>query len=121
MPTPRSHFALALVLAALGGAAEANPPAGDPDSRAAAVEAQMTDAERVVLTNGIMPLPLGGDYKLPDGAIIGAGYVSGVPRLGIPALTETDASLGVAWACARTMARRRCPQASRWARHGTRH
>lgn len=24
-----------------------------------------------------------------------AGYVAGVPRLGIPALTETDASLGV--------------------------
>ena len=32
----------------------------------------------------------------PAGVTIGAGYVPGVPRLGIPALVETDASLGVA-------------------------
>ncbi|MFK4979922.1 glycoside hydrolase family 3 N-terminal domain-containing protein, partial [Klebsiella pneumoniae] len=25
------------------------------------------------------------------------GYIAGVPRLAIPALTESDASLGVAW------------------------
>jgi beta-glucosidase len=27
----------------------------------------------------------------------GAGYIAGLPRLGVPALKETDASLGVAW------------------------
>ncbi len=34
---------------------------------------------------------------LPPDAITGAGYVPGLPALGIPALRETDASLGVAF------------------------
>jgi len=34
---------------------------------------------------------------IPSEAVPGAGYVPGVARLGIPALKETDASLGVAW------------------------
>ncbi|HSI06665.1 MAG TPA: beta-glucosidase [Myxococcota bacterium] len=34
--------------------------------------------------------------KRPKEALVGAGYVRGVPRLGIPELFETDASLGVA-------------------------
>jgi beta-glucosidase len=66
--------------------------------RAAATVAQMDPAERVVLTHGIMPLPLfPNSPPIPEGAIPGAGYVNGIPRLGIPALTETDASLGVSW------------------------
>jgi hypothetical protein len=32
---------------------------------------------------------------LPSDAILSAGYIPGIPRLGIPALKETDASLGV--------------------------
>ena len=34
--------------------------------------------------------------QLPADAIFGAGYVAGIPRLGIPSLRETDASLGIA-------------------------
>ena len=33
---------------------------------------------------------------LRTGAIGSAGYVPGLPRLGVPALQETDASLGIA-------------------------
>jgi len=73
-------------------------PAADPDTRAATTLAQMTPAERTVLTQGVMALPVlpppGG---MPAGAIPGAGFVAGLPRLGVPALTESDASLGVAY------------------------
>ncbi|WP_093221114.1 beta-glucosidase [Sphingomonas sp. NFR15] len=74
---------------------QANSP-NDPDARAAAVERQMTDAERVTITHGIMAIPYGAT-KLPEGLLLGAGYVEGIPRLGVPALTETDASLGVSY------------------------
>jgi beta-glucosidase len=69
-----------------------------PDSRAAATEKAMTPDERTVLTHGILALPfLAPPGGLPKDAVIGAGYVAGVPRLMVPALTESDASLGVAW------------------------
>lgn len=71
--------------------------AQEASQRAAATEAKMTDAERTVMTHGIMAITAFVPTKLPDDAIQGAGYVAGVPRLGIPALTETDASLGVAY------------------------
>lgn len=67
----------------------------DPDVRAAAIEAQMTQEERFVLTHGMLALPLAG--KLPGDAVIGAGYVAGIPRLRVPPLRETDATLGVAY------------------------
>ena len=57
----------------------------------------MTAAEKVVLTNGIMALAFAPGTVLPADAVPGAGYVPGVPRLNIPALKESDASLGVAW------------------------
>jgi beta-glucosidase len=59
----------------------------------------MTATEKTVLTHGIMPLPVGPTpTTFPAEAIPAAGYVPGIPRLGIPALFETDASLGVAYA-----------------------
>lgn len=68
------------------------------DARAAATVKQMTADEKVVLTHGIMPLPLGGPTPpIPADAIAGAGYIPGIARLGIPALKETDASLGVSY------------------------
>jgi len=86
-----------LLVTALAPTAHALPP-GDPDARAAAVVAQLEPAERTVLTFGTMALPLGPKAKpLPPGALFGAGFVAGIPRLNIPALKETDASLGVAW------------------------
>jgi len=67
-------------------------------ARAAATVGRMTQAEKTVLTHGIMPLPLGpGPTSFPPDAIPGAGYVPGLPRLGVPALRETDASLGVTY------------------------
>jgi beta-glucosidase len=70
------------------------------DQRAAATEAKMTDAERFGLLHGILavvlPIPGMAPLKIPDDIKPTAGYVEGVPRLGIPALVESDASLGVA-------------------------
>jgi beta-glucosidase len=65
---------------------------------AAATEAAMQGEERVILTHGIMAVPLAGKFVLPEGAVYGSGYVPGIPRLGVPALCESDASLGVAYA-----------------------
>lgn len=75
-------------------------PAADmakADIRAADTVKRMNADEKVVLTHGIMPLPMLSNAIMPEGAIPGAGYIAGIPRLGIPALTETDASLGVSW------------------------
>ncbi|KRA66560.1 beta-glucosidase [Caulobacter sp. Root655] len=57
----------------------------------------MTDDERFSLLSGIMPVAFPGmaTVTIPPGVKPSAGYVSGVPRLGVPALRETDASLGV--------------------------
>ncbi|WP_212742900.1 beta-glucosidase [Sphingomonas sp. 2SG] len=64
------------------------------DARAAATVQAMTPEEKIRLLHGPMPslLPAA---KRPAGVPIGAGIIMGVPRLGIPDLTETDASLGV--------------------------
>jgi beta-glucosidase len=60
----------------------------------------MTLAEKFSLLHGPMALlftrPGREPVPLPPGAIPSAGVVPGVPRLGIPALYETDASLGIA-------------------------
>jgi beta-glucosidase len=72
--------------------------AQSPEARAAATEAAMTDAERTVLTHGVMAIPLGPQTApLPADAVPGAGYVAGIARLGVPSLRETDASLGVSF------------------------
>ncbi|ETW24841.1 beta-glucosidase [Mycobacterium gastri 'Wayne'] len=66
--------------------------------RAREVESQMTDDERFALLVGVMgkselwPLR---DERIPEGTPMSAGYVPGVPRLGVPALKMSDASLGV--------------------------
>ena len=56
---------------------------------------QMTEQEKLSLVHGVIAARWGGKPR-PEGSIGSAGYVSGVPRLGIPALQETDAELGVA-------------------------
>ncbi len=68
-----------------------------PDERAAALEARMTDAERLRLLHSTFARPDRTGKPLPEGAIVSASFTPGIPRLGIPALRETDASLGVAW------------------------
>ncbi len=70
----------------------------DVDTRAREVEQQLTDDERFSLIVSVMGanemLPVR-DPRIPDGVPMSAGYVPGVPRLGIPALLMSDASLGV--------------------------
>ncbi len=67
------------------------------DTRAAATERAMQGDERTVLTHGLWAIPLIPNVRIPAEAILGAGYVIGIPRLGVPALVETDASLGVSY------------------------
>jgi beta-glucosidase len=90
-------FALNSALSTIALATPALAQSQDASVRAAATEAQMTDDERVIITNGMMPLPFLPGMVVPEGAVPGAGFVPGVPRLGIPNLTETDASLGVSY------------------------
>lgn len=63
-------------------------------ARANAILARMTLDEKLSLVHGIFP-PLA---KAPaKGELIpSAGHIDGIPRLGIPTLRESDASLGVA-------------------------
>jgi beta-glucosidase len=65
-----------------------------PDVRAGLLNRELTLDERISLVHGIWARP-DRDITVPADAIISAGYVPGVPRLGVPALYETDASLGI--------------------------
>lgn len=69
-----------------------------PDIRAWETERKMTDDERFGMLYSLMPINFSTkqlDPRVPKDAPRGAGYVRGVPRLGIPAVYMTDASLGV--------------------------
>ncbi|UGU21612.1 beta-glucosidase [Mycobacterium avium] len=70
----------------------------DPDERARTVEAQMTDDERFSLLVAVMGAgdmwPVR-DERIPADVPMSAGYVPGVPRLGVPPLLMSDAGLGV--------------------------
>jgi beta-glucosidase len=80
-----------------GASAQTTTPS-TVDARADTIVRQLTPEEQLRLVHGVMALPFGASAPaLPPGAIPGAGYIAGVPRLGVPALTETDASLGVAY------------------------
>jgi beta-glucosidase len=67
-----------------------------PEQRAATLQAQLTQDERISLVHGVVAFPLGPHGKRAEGAIGSAGFVPGIARLGIPALQESDAGLGVA-------------------------
>jgi len=94
--------AASLAVLAFATAGHAQAPAAQPwmntklspDERAALLEKELTLDERIGLVHGPMSMPIFG-IKKPEGAIGSAGYIPGVPRLGVPALQESDASLGV--------------------------
>ena len=65
-----------------------------PDKRADLILAQMTLDEKVALLHGLAGMSFGAGAP-PPGAVGSAGFVPGNERLGIPALQESDASLGV--------------------------
>ncbi len=99
---PRRALASAMLLcsAASAGAQQVTAPrakADAADRRAAETERQMQTDERTTLTHGLWAIPLIPNVTIPSGAVLGAGYVTGIPRLKVPALIETDASLGVSY------------------------
>jgi beta-glucosidase len=70
----------------------------DADRRAHETERQMTDEERFSLLVSVMGANIFNpvrDDRIPAAVSPSAGYVPGVPRLGVPALLMTDASLGI--------------------------
>lgn len=92
----RSVLAGFVVLASVSFAA-AQPPAWmdpslSPDARATALARAMTLDEKITLLHGHAPQLM---HDRPADLIWASGYVAGVPRLGVPALRETDAGLGV--------------------------
>jgi beta-glucosidase len=64
------------------------------DDRARAFVAQMTEDEKFAWLSGPMAIPLAGEDK-PEGALGSAAFYPGIERLGIPAMQQSDASLGV--------------------------
>jgi len=73
----------AIIQASIGQTVK--PPRADSDQRASQLMAQMTQEEKIQLVHGA-----GG--VVPRGS---AGWVQGIPRLGIPNLYLTDGSIGV--------------------------
>ena len=71
------------------------------DERARELEEQLTEEERFSLVISVMGFVPGGalggrDPRIPDEVTnMSAGYTPGVPRLGIPAIQSSDASMGV--------------------------
>lgn len=110
VPTRRaaaaSLGALALCLAAAPAAtAQRTTPARawtnaklSPEARTQAILAQMTEDEKLTLVFGYFGTDFPPkQYKAPKEARPGsAGYIPGIPRLGIPAQWQTDAGIGVA-------------------------
>lgn len=91
----RGLLASAALMACVAGTVQANTPAhstSNAEQRARDALAQMTLDEKIALLSGKLPLLMPA-AKRP--AVIGAGIVPGVPRLGIPDQLATDASLGV--------------------------
>ncbi len=71
----------------------------NPDAKAAEIEKQLTDEERFQLLYSILgnvpSIGMPRDPRIPEGVSMSAGYTPGIPRLGIPAIQSSDASMGV--------------------------
>ena len=66
-----------------------------PGQRADLVLQQMTLDEKMNFVHGTGWNGLRADAALPKGSLGGAGYVEGVPRLGIPGINMADSAVGV--------------------------
>lgn len=64
------------------------------DRRAAALVARLTTDEKIALVHGT-GVPKIGFGTFPPEALKGAGYIPGIPRLGIPQVTSADSASGV--------------------------
>jgi beta-glucosidase len=69
-------------------------PLDSAAARARELVAQMTEDEKFSWLSGPMAIPLGDEQK-PEGALGSAGFFPAIERLGIPAMQQADASLGV--------------------------
>ena len=87
--------ALTLV-SAVGAVAQTGRHHGSPDRRAAALVDQMTLDEKIQLVHGITVCQFAvGDFPGSERSLQGAGFIPGIPRLGIPDINYTDAGAGV--------------------------
>lgn len=87
--------ALAAFTATQGVAQQAPVPAAtDARVRAESIVARMTLDEKIALVHGLFP-PLT-KVKPVNELVPSAGHIEGNPRLGVPLVRESDASLGVA-------------------------
>ncbi len=69
-------------------------PALDPDTRADMVVKQMTLDEKIQLVHGIGWGPLRAGAYVPPADNGGAGFVPGIPRLGLPDINLADSAVG---------------------------
>ena len=82
-------------VASAGQSQEARSTAGaEARAKADALVARMTLDEKIALLHGLFPPMAAG--KTTNELIPSAGHIDGIPRLGIPLVRESDASLGVA-------------------------
>jgi beta-glucosidase len=96
-------FASASLVSVIGGVVPSAPlaQATGPEDRARETEQKMTDDERFGLTHSLMVFVLKPDFsqerdkRVPADVPQIAGWVKGVPRLGVPDLLLTDAGLGI--------------------------
>lgn len=100
--TRRQLGTLMASAAIVSGANAAGAAARDqsPDERAKEVEQKMTDDERfsliISLMGAVPSIGVPRDKRIPENVTnMSAGYTPGIPRLGIPALQASDASMGV--------------------------
>jgi beta-glucosidase len=89
-PRPARHVALFVLVSVWAGCGGSEAPSvsGTPDQKADQVLAQMTLDEKIQMVHGMGVT----GQPAPRGA---AGYVPGIPRLGIPDLYLADGSVGV--------------------------
>ena len=88
-------FRIALLIACAAPAVAASAQTG-PDERAAAAVGKMTLDEKLQLVLGYFGSDWQGKKPPAEARYGSAGYVPGIPRLGIPPQYETDAGIGVA-------------------------
>jgi len=75
-------------------AADRAPATTNARARADAIVARMSADEKIALLHGLFPPMAKG--KSTNELIPSAGHIDGIPRLGVPLVRESDASLGVA-------------------------
>jgi beta-glucosidase len=95
---PNHPFFILMLLLTLVTPTVAPAQGQSADERARATEEQMTDDERFSLTYSLMIVVFTTgkrDARVPDDVPQLAGWVQGVPRLGVPHLLLTDAGLGI--------------------------